>query len=265
MTIFTGLHDPARWVLPDVLSEVAATSPDAEWLTDSAGQRMTFTEAESAARRAASFFHGLGVRPGDRVGMLMSNGCDFVCAWLGLGKLAAAAVLFNTELRGGFLRHQITDSGIACLLIDAELYPVLQRIAAEIPELRTVVVAGPLPPADAATWHTIPWQDHGTAPEWSGPGPGFADVACIMYTSGTTGPSKGVLMPHAHCALYGVGSARCMALTGADRYYISLPLFHANGLFIQLGATLLMGSRPSSGPGSARAAGCPTFATTVAR
>lgn len=62
-----------------------------------------------------------------------------------------------------------------------------------------------------------------------------------MYTSGTTGPSKGVLMPHAHCTLFGVGSIRCMALTSADRFYISLPLFHANGLLIQLGATLLMG------------------------
>lgn len=241
MTVFSGLHDPARWVLPDVLTEAAAKSPDAEWLTDSAGQRMTFAGAESSARTAAGFFHGLGIRRDDRVGMLMFNGCDFVRAWLGLGKLAATAVLLNTELRGGFLHHQITDSGIACLLIDAELYTVLRDIAAEIPTLKTVVVAGPLPPADCAGWRTLSWQDYLAAPEWDGPGPKFADLACIMYTSGTTGPSKGVMMPHAHCTLYGVGSARCMALTADDRYYVSLPLFHANGLLIQLGATLLMG------------------------
>lgn len=241
MTVFSGLHESARWVLPDILREAAAKTPDAEWLTDSNGQCMTFGEAERDARKAAAFFSGLGVRRDDRVGLLMFNGCDFVRAWLGLGKLAATAVLFNTELRGSFLRHQITDSGITCLIIDSELWPVLCDIATEIPELKAVVVAGLLPPSAPAGWRTIAWHNFQAAPEWDGPGPGFADIACIMYTSGTTGPSKGVLMPHAHCALYGIGSARCLALAADDKFYISLPLFHANGLLIQLGATLLIG------------------------
>ena len=51
-----------------------------------------------------------------------------------------------------------------------------------------------------------------------------------MYTSGTSGPSKGVLMPHAHCTLYGLGSIKCLELAAGDSYYICLPLFHANGL-----------------------------------
>ncbi len=239
--MFSGLHDPAQWVLPAVLTEAAATSPQACWLTDSSGRTLTFAEAESCSRKAAWFFHGLDVQRGDRVGILMFNGCDFACAWLGLGKLAATAVLFNTELRGEFLRHQITDSGIACLLIDAELLPTLMDIAESVPSLMTVVVAGPVPPVQDGRWRVESWRDHVDAPEWDGPGPGFADIACIMYTSGTTGPSKGVLMPHAHCTLFGIGSIRCLALTPADRFYISLPLFHANGLLIQLGATLLMG------------------------
>lgn len=239
--MFSGLHDPARWVLPAVLTEAATSSPQARWLTDSSGRSLTFAEAESRSRKAASFFHGLNIRRGDRVGMLMFNGCDFACAWLGLGKLATTTVLLNTELRGDFLRHQITDSGIACLLIDAELLPVLMHIADAVPSLTTVVIAGTVPFPLGSPWRLVPWRDYGHAPEWTGPGPGFADIACIMYTSGTTGPSKGVLMPHAHCTLFGIGSIRCLELTQADRFYISLPLFHANGLLIQLGATLLMG------------------------
>lgn len=156
--MFSGLHDPARWVLPDVLTEAAATVPQARWLTDSAGRTLTFAEAESCSRRAASFFHGLDVRRGERVGILMLNGCDYACAWLGLGKLAATAVLFNTELQGEFLRHQITDSGIACLLISAELLPVLQDIAEVVPNLATVVVAGPVPSSPANQWRVVPWQ-----------------------------------------------------------------------------------------------------------
>ena len=157
MTMFSGLHEPTRWVLPAVLTEAAATSPQAPWLTDSSGRTLTFAEAESCSRKAASFFNGVDVRRGDRVGILMFNGCDYACAWLGLGKLAATAVLFNTELRGEFLRHQITDSGIACLLVDAELLPVVLDIAAALPNLTTVVVAGPAA-FDDGPWRTVAWR-----------------------------------------------------------------------------------------------------------
>ncbi len=64
-----------------------------------------------------------------------------------------------------------------------------------------------------------------------------------MYTSGTTGPSKGVLMPRAHCTLLGIGAMEAIQLDAQDRYYICLPPFHVNGMFVQLGATLLAGIR----------------------
>ena len=75
-----------------------------------------------------------------------------------------------------------------------------------------------------------------------GPSPRASDTACIMYTSGTTGPSKGVLMPHAHCYLFGLGGVDSLGVTDADRYYVCMPLFHANGLFMQLGATIIAGA-----------------------
>jgi len=71
--------------------------------------------------------------------------------------------------------------------------------------------------------------------------PRAQDIACVMYTSGTSGPAKGVLMPHAHCFLYGRGAIDSLALTADDVYYIVLPLFHANGLLMQLAATLIAG------------------------
>ncbi len=239
--MFSGLGDPSRWILPAVLTEMAQEQPDLPWLMDSAGETMTFAQAESQSRKAAAKFAGMGVARGDRVGIFMSNGCDFVRAWLGLGKLGAVAVMFNTELRGPFLRHQLVDSGIAYLLTEANLCPVLADLAQEVLALTSVLVAGQLPVSHPDCWKIARWRDDAQGAEWDGPLPEAADIACIMYTSGTTGPSKGVLMPHAHCALYGIGSIRCTGLTSSDRYYISLPLFHANGLFIQLGATLLAG------------------------
>ena len=239
--MYSGIDDPSRWALPLALTEMAAKTPDAPWITDSAGQAMTFAEAEAQALRAASYFHQMGVRGGDRVGVFMYNGCDFVRIWLGLGKLGAVAVLFNTELRGAFLRHQINDSAVSHIVSEAELMPSLADLAFELPILTTVMVAGSVRSEMPAGWTVLPWRDFVNAPEWQGPSPASSDTACIMYTSGTSGPSKGVMMPHAHCALYGVGTIKALALTSSDRYYITLPLFHVQGLFMQLGATLLMG------------------------
>ena len=65
------------------------------------------------------------------------------------------------------------------------------------------------------------WPEWTTQPKWSGPAPAPQDIACIMYTSGTSGPSKGVLMPHAHCALYGVGTIRAAQLTDQELEILS--------------------------------------------
>ncbi|WP_372662501.1 AMP-binding protein, partial [Hydrogenophaga sp.] len=240
--MYSEIHNPRRWLLTAALKELATHSPDANWLTDSEGGRLSFGQAHTHSQRAAGFFERLGTRRNDRVGVFMFNGCDFATAWMGLGNLGATAVFLNTELRISFLRHQLVDSALSCVVVDAELLGALIDIADEVPELRTVVVVGAPSNAQVPTrWRVLAWPDWSQQPGWDGPGPAPEDIACIMYTSGTSGPSKGVLMPHAHCALYGVGAIKCVELTQQDCYYISLPLFHANGLFMQLGATLLAG------------------------
>ena len=69
------------------------------------------------------------------------------------------------------------------------------------------------------------------------------DIACIMYTSGTTGPSKGVLMPHAHCYQFGNGIMQNLNMTAADRQFICMPLFHAMGLLMQGISTMITGGQ----------------------
>lgn len=243
--MYSDIQDPGRWLLPAALKELATRSPEAEWLADSEGGRLSFGEAHAHSLRAAGFFESLGVRRGDRVGMFMFNGCPFAVAWMGLGNLGAITVFLNTELRASFLRHQLVDSALGCIVVDAELLGALVAIADEVPALRTVIVVGGKGAAEAVQvpdrWELLAWPDWSLQPDWDGPGASSQDIACIMYTSGTSGPSKGVLMPHAHCALYGIGAIKCVQLTAQDRYYVCLPLFHANGLFMQLGATLLAG------------------------
>jgi len=235
--VYTGLDDTARWVLPEVLAEQAARRGDRPWIETTAGERLSFGQAARDADRAAGHFASLGVRPGEPVAVMMAGGLDFVRAWLGLTRLGAVAVLLNTELTGAFLRHQLANCGASLAVVDAARLPAVREAAAAVPGLQRVVVAG-----DASGGDELPrWDDWRHASPLEGPLPRPQDIACVMYTSGTSGPAKGVLMPHAHCYLYGRGAIESVALGPDDRYYIVLPLFHANGLLMQLAATLIAG------------------------
>ncbi len=238
--MFTGLDDTSRWVLPAVLDEMARTKPAQTWISTTDGDEADFGAMADDVRRMAGHFARLGVQRGECVAVWMHGGLDFVRVWLGLGRLGAIAVLLNTELRGTFLAHQLNDSGAALAVVDASLQPALAEVESSLTRLRRLIVAGQ--GGDALAGSTsLDWQDWRSTAPWDGPMPQPHDTACIMYTSGTSGPSKGVLMPHAHCTLYGVGTIECLRLRPDDKYYITLPLFHANGLLMQLGATLLAG------------------------
>jgi len=223
--VYEHLHDHGRWVLPEVLEAQARQRGDQPFLTVIGEGSLTYAAAAREARQVAAHCAGLGVGAGDPVAVLLPAGLDFVRLWLGLGRLGAVIVPINTALAGDFLAHQLRDCGA-----------------------RVVVSAGPAADAVADVLEMVPgmqalsldgWQQ---VAEHDGPLPAAVDTACLMYTSGTTGPSKGVLMPHAHCYLFGLGSLDSLGVTAADCYYVSMPLFHANGLFMQLYATLIAGA-----------------------
>lgn len=239
--MYSGLDDPARWCLPEALAEWAGRRPETTWIVETDGEALSFAQAHTQALQAATFFNSLGISAGDKVGVFMASGCDFVRVWLGLGRRGAASVLLNTELSGDFLKHQLNHAELRWLVVHAALLPWLVALSPHLPHLQHVVVVGD--PADPlpSHWTVSTWRAYSDCAPWSGPMPAASDTACIMFTSGTSGPSKGVLMPHAHCVLYGVGAIECLQIEQSDRYYISLPLFHANGLLMQLGATLLAG------------------------
>lgn len=239
--MYSGLADPRLWCLPRALTEMAQQRPDEVWLLEVDGGQLTFGEAHNEALQAATFFAGLGVARGDRVGLFMTSGCDFVRAWFGLGKIGATSVLFNSESRASFLQHQVNHSGVRTLVVHASLLAELIALAQSLPLLADIVVVGDPPDVLPAQWKVSSWADFKNSPRWTGADPDASEIACIMYTSGTSGPSKGVMMPHAHCTLYGIGALRSLDIGDNDRYYITLPLFHANGMFMQLGATLLAG------------------------
>jgi crotonobetaine/carnitine-CoA ligase len=238
---YSGFDDPDRWILPAVLAEQASRHPDRTWIETVSGERLSFGQAANEVDRVAGWFASIGVKPGDMVAVMVGGGLDFVRVWLGLGRLGAVGVLLNTELSGAFLRHPLRDCGASLAVIDVSLFGVFAEAARDAGTQTRAVVIGATDagPAGDTSIALLSWEDWREAAAFDGPMPLARDIACVMYTSGTSGPAKGVLMPHAHCFLYGRGTIDSVALEASDRYYIVLPLFHANGLLMQLGATLI--------------------------
>lgn len=228
-------------MLPRVIEEQAARRPDVRVMSVVGGDALTYGQLADESSRVAGFFAGLGIGPGDRIAVMLPNGLDFVRAWAGAGRLGATAVLLNTELMGAFLAHPLGDSAPRILIIDQAWVGRIADLDVLPPSIERIVIVG-LHPADPMTIAFDNWR---VAQPFDGAFPLASDIACIMYTSGTTGAPKGVLMPHAHCFLFGLGVVENLEITSEDHYYICLPLYHANGLLMQLGAVLIVGATAS--------------------
>ncbi|XVX19825.1 AMP-binding protein [Actinomycetota bacterium] len=241
--MYAHLRDHRHWVLPEVIAAQAISRGDHPLVTTVDGQSLTYAACAAEADQVASFCAGLGVAAGDRVVVLLPNGLDFIRVWCGLGRLGATIVPLNTALTGEFLAHQVRDCGAETVIADADGATALAGLR-DVPAVRTLVAVGETGRPDGLGDHIEMvalegWRGHAA---YEGPMPAFSDIACVMYTSGTTGPSKGVLMPHAHCYLYGLGMVDNLGITPEDRYYVTMPLFHANGLFMQCYGALIAGA-----------------------
>ncbi len=241
--MYDKLRDHQRWVLPEVLAYQAKARGDKVYVTMTSGETLTYGAAAADAARVAGFLAGLGVMPGDTVAVMMPSGLDYLRIWLGIGRLGAILVALNADLKGSFLEHQLSNCGAKLALFHRDHLEVLCDIAPRLPAMQTVVVAGDASTAVAAAgWRLAGFDGWRGAQPYDGPLPQAKDIGCIIYTSGTTGPSKGVLMPHAHCYLFGLGVIDNHAMTEDDVYYVVMPLFHVNGLYMQLYATLIAGA-----------------------
>lgn len=232
--MFSGVSDHVRWTFPAVVEEQAEACGDAPFVTMTTGEVLAYRQLRDDAARIAGMLAAAGAGPGDRIALLLPNGIDFLRAWAGIGRLGATAVILNSELTGCFLTHPLVDSAPSIVIVDAQY---LSRLDPALLDVCTIMVAGGSDEnfgPDFERWCNAEPLD--------APLPGPADIACIMYTSGTTGAPKGVLMPHAHCFLFGLGVVENICVAADDHYYVCLPLSHANGLLMQLGAVLIAGA-----------------------
>ncbi len=188
--------------------------------------RVTYAEADRRADRVAAALHGLGIAKGQRVALLLHNRVEYLDLWFGLSRLGAIQLPMNTAYMGLQLLHTLKRAPVTAVVVEDTLLPELESIVDQIVDLKHLLVIGSAKPRCKCNYLFL--NDILDAPLAHVPDirVGGADVGAIMNTSGTTGPSKGVLLPHAQQYILGRNIARDLALTERDVYYNFFPLFH---------------------------------------
>ena len=167
---------------------------------DGAAQTYTFGNLRALSGRLANVLRGLGIKRGDRVGIIVPQRPETAVAHLALYKLGAVALPLSALFGPDALRFRLSDSGAKAVVVDAEGLEKVESIASELPDLRTILVAEPLTSVDGRIvnfWDRL----EAASPDFRPEETKADDPALLIYTSGTTGPPKGAL--HAHRVLLG--------------------------------------------------------------
>jgi carnitine-CoA ligase len=181
-----------------------------------------FAETPDLAARSAARLREAGIRAGDRVALICGNRVEFIEILLGCGWLGAVLVPINVASRGSQLRHVLANSGARLLIVEADLVGSLSHV--DLPTLPVETLWLIDAPGDPRAMPPL-------GPETAEPAPlGPGDPFAILYTSGTTGPSKGVICPHAQYFWWGVNTSHLLGVVEGDVLCTSLPLFHTNAL-----------------------------------
>jgi len=217
---------PEARTLPRMLRRQAALYGDRR-LVEIGGQVWSFAETLDMAAGFGGALHAAGIGRGDHVAVMCGNRPELLQVYLGCGWIGAVTVPINTASRGMQLAHILENSQAKLLLLQADLSPALDMLEVVPPSLRAIWQIG-----DADLPERWPRPARFPAPAQPVPeatiGPG--DSVAILYTSGTTGVSKGVCCPHAQYFWWGVNTARLLEVRADDVLLTTLPLFHTNAL-----------------------------------
>ncbi|WP_199547112.1 class I adenylate-forming enzyme family protein [Streptomyces sp. N35] len=205
------------------------------------GGRHRSGELFQRATRAGAGLADLGVRPGDRVAVLMANCPEVSITYQAIWRAGAVVTPVMFLVSPVELAHIVNDSGARFLVTTADLMASVAAAAPHAPGLSQVIVVDELPPGAPELPPTVtitPYADVETAAPGDIVPRGGADLAALMYTGGTTGRAKGVMLSHRNlhaCSSAAFTASRVEGLTdGINRTLMPLPLSHAYGLIVTL-------------------------------
>jgi acyl-CoA synthetase (AMP-forming)/AMP-acid ligase II len=235
---------PARWAA-ETPSAVAAVHLDEE---------LRFDELERRVAAAAGMLRDGGVTPGQRVGLILDNGFDYLVAFFGILRAGAVVVGINPANTPRDIAYVLGHCAATAVIVQPRNLRGLKQAIADLPGVRAVFVSG-APSRDACEGMLpgilcTPLRAE-EDPRETVPVSPLADdtaLATIIYTSGTTGKPKGVMLTHRNLAANTDSIIEYLALSAADRVMVVLPFYYSYGLSLLLthtavGGTLVIDNR----------------------
>jgi len=229
-------------ITADILGERARITPDSIALVYvPTRQEFTYGQLDQRAKACAQAWASLALRSKDRVGILSENRVEFLDAFCAAGKSGIILVPLSTRGTAHELAHIVRDSGMRCLMYSARFACVVEELRSLAPVESYVHLDSPrsspnefsykecLSTAAAAALPANP-----ISPE---------DIYCLLYTSGTTGKPKGVMIPHRQIAWNAYNTVISWQLRDTDSMQIFTPLYHAGGVAAFLTPTFAIGGR----------------------
>jgi len=211
-----------------LLSEASSNWPDKTFLVFGT-ERYSYADVERTTTGIAHGLAKLGVKQGDRVCTLLDNGSAQVFTWFAANKLGAILVPMNTDLKGEFLRHQMTDADAGILVVEPHYEDRIALIRDKLSSLKTIVLNDTnttVEKGGAIKFSSLKTGNDTAIPVAVSPN----DLSLLLYTSGTTGPSKGCMASHNYFSNFGFRLSQSAGYRHDDVVGTPCPLFHAGAL-----------------------------------
>jgi crotonobetaine/carnitine-CoA ligase len=252
-TSYASIFPGAGASLFGILASQTARDRDAPLITFLGGGTWTRGEVFDGAMSTADLLSRLGVGRGDRVCSILGNRIEFIHALFASARLGAVFVPINTAQKGETLAHMVLSSEPSVIFFEATFRQELETITREggispalvstSPECGGTTALDRAVGPGGASWLVVagklrPPEEGGDLTAVNG-----RDLAAILYTSGTTGPSKGVMWSHRMGLYNSYISSLVMDYREEDVLFTALPLFHINALFTSFVAGLMVGAR----------------------
>lgn len=239
----------SQWTLPAVLRHQASVRPDRPFLSwQHDGPTWSYAQTNARANELAHGLRRAGVARGEHVALLLPNCPEFVFTWFALAKLGAVELAVSDAYVGEFLAHPLRLAAARVLVGTAALARRLVELEGVLPSLATVyLIDGPDAVRELAReFKRIEVRAFAELESGDAREPEAevrpADPVAVLMTSGTTGPSKGVVMRHSQMYFFAEEDLRLTRLTEHDVYMTAFPLFHGNAQFLTVYPCLIAGA-----------------------
>lgn len=208
---------------------------------------ISYRQLQNRTRLAAGALKQIGVKKGDRIGLMLTNCPQYVTAFYGILRCGAIVVQVNPMYREREIEFVLQDSGADVLIVLSDLYPRVKNMA-RFSQLKKVIVVKSDQSVsldmskNSALWDELLDGAVMAADELIDP---EQDVAVFQYTGGTTGRSKGAMLTHYNLVtnvLQLNDHSRGNSLSDTDRILIAIPLFHIYGMTCAMNLGILNGS-----------------------